>query len=97
MGPYSHVISSDFQVKIVMVGDVGAGKTSFLNRYIEDKFIDEDTTAVPAEFVRLVRVFIPDHNYDAPACVLSTNWSHFFFFRKRNSLSIMARQFAYSL
>jgi len=45
----------DFQVKIVMVGDVGAGKTSFLNRYIDDKFIDEDNTAVPAEFVRLVR------------------------------------------
>jgi GTPase SAR1 family protein len=42
-----------------MVGDVGAGKTSFLNRYIEDKFVDEDNTAVPAEFVRLIRVFIP--------------------------------------
>ncbi len=40
-----------------MVGDVGAGKSSFLNRFIEDKFVDEDESAVPAEFVRLIRVF----------------------------------------
>lgn len=79
-----------------MVGDVGAGKTSFLNRYIDDKFTDEDNTAVPAEFVRLIRVFIPFTVVCLPVLVFVLTQCFFPLFRKRNSLSTTAKQFAFS-
>lgn len=37
--------SCDFNLKIILVGDSGVGKTSLIIRFIEDKFEPEETTA----------------------------------------------------
>ena len=56
------------QFKVIMIGDSMVGKTSIIQRYIEEQFVDNGTSPTLAWDFKVKTIQIPsalDGNYDA--------------------------------
>lgn len=57
-------ITCDYGFKLIIIGDAGAGKSSFMYQFLEGKFRKTSTHTIGVEFGAKV-VSIGEHNYQA--------------------------------
>jgi small GTP-binding protein len=57
-------MAADIKVKVLIIGDVGVGKTSLVHRFVEDSFAEEVAATTGSDAVRTKVFEVDGHNVD---------------------------------